>query len=376
LKFEEFIKLEPFSLSGQEKVRLLTDELCRLTEWHRLRCQSYQKLLSIFHPDFHPGTDSDLGSIPWLPVGVFKRKLLSSVPEDEIFKTLISSGTTGQQPSKIILDRHTAGRQTHALAHIMKSVLGPQRLAMLLVDTASASTNKEQISARTTGLLGMMNFGRDHFFLLDDQFQLNREGLTVFLQSHQSQRIFIFGFTFMIWQYLYKPLSASGIDLSGATVIHGGGWKKLENEQVSDAEFRARLEQALKIKDVRNFYGMVEQVGSIFMQSSDGYLYTPNFAEVLIRDPKTWKVAPVGEEGVIQVLSILPLSYPGHSLLTEDLGIEFGEGQSPEGWNGKRFKILGRVPKAELRGCSDVLAASAASAAVASAIHNGGPTPR
>jgi hypothetical protein len=50
----------------------------------------------------------------------------------------------------------------------------------------------------------------------------------------------------------------------------------------------------------------------------------------------------------------LPLSYPGHNILTEDIGIIKGIDNCKCGKKGKYFKVLGRVPDAELRGCSDV----------------------
>jgi hypothetical protein len=64
----------------------------------------------------------------------------------------------------------------------------------------------------------------------------------------------------------------------------------------------------------------------------------------------------MGSTGLIQVLSVLPKSYPGHSLLTEDLGTILGQDDCSCGWNGKYFKVLGRIPQAELRGCSDTFA--------------------
>ena len=59
------------------------------------------------------------------------------------------------------------------------------------------------------------------------------------------------------------------------------------------------------------------------------------------------------EEGLIQVLSLLPRSYPGHSLLTEDLGTIHGEDDCPCGRSGKRFSVSGRLKDVEIRGCSD-----------------------
>ncbi len=98
---------------------------------------------------------------------------------------------------------------------------------------------------------------------------------------------------------------------------------------------------------------MVEQVGSVFIENSDGYLHCPNFSDVLIRNPRDFSVQPHGTEGLIQVVSLLPKSYPGHSILTEDIGVVMGEDDASNGWKGKYFKILGRAKRAEIRGCSD-----------------------
>jgi len=67
----------------------------------------------------------------------------------------------------------------------------------------------------------------------------------------------------------------------------------------------------------------------------------------------TWEVLPFNHEGVIETVSILTASYPGHVLLTEDLGVVFGEDDCSCGRLGKYFHVNGRIPKAEIRGCSD-----------------------
>lgn len=56
------------------------------------------------------------------------------------------------------------------------------------------------------------------------------------------------------------------------------------------------------------------------------------------------------------MVSCLPHSYPGNSLLTEDIGMIEGVDDCPCGRKGKYIKILGRMKNAEIRGCSDTYA--------------------
>jgi hypothetical protein len=63
---------------------------------------------------------------------------------------------------------------------------------------------------------------------------------------------------------------------------------------------------------------------------------------------------PAGEVGVLEFVSPVPHSYPGNVVLTDDIGIIKDE-PCEYGLQGTRFKILGRLKKAEIRGCGDIL---------------------
>ena len=117
------------------------------------------------------------------------------------------------------------------------------------------------------------------------------------------------------------------------------------------------MTDACGLSDVHDYYGMVEQTGCVYMQCEHGHLHASNFSDVLIRRSGDFSLAERGERGIVQVVSVLPLSYPGHSLLTEDEGAVIGEDDCPCGRKGKYFKIFGRLKNAEIRGCSDTYAA-------------------
>lgn len=346
-----------FTLSQAERESRLLPELVELTEHHRTNSPEYARLLAALghHPGRRYGRIADL---PWLPVRLFKHHVLKSIPDDAVFKVLTSSGTTGEV-SRIYLDKEAAAVQQKMLSATLRTVIGPHRLPMLLVDTKALFTNRKSFSARGAGVLGLMNFGRNHTFVLDEQQRPDLAAVRDFLDRYGDQPFLIFGFTFMTWLYLYELARDNKLDLSNGILIHSGGWKKLADRAVDNAEFRRRFTEDTGLTRIHNFYGMVEQIGLTFLEGPDGGgLYCPDFSDIIIRDPRTWQEVPVGTPGVVEVISTLPRSYPGHVLLTEDLGVIHGIDDGI--WPGKRFSILGRLPKAEARGCSDTFTEAAA----------------
>lgn len=358
MTFEEFLEISPYSLTKEEKHRVLDDCLIKLTEYHYRHCESYRKMLD--------STGVDLGRIkhyedlPYLPVSLFKDLTLRSVEEGDVIKTMTSSGTTGQRVSKIYLDRETSANQTKTLTKIVSSLLGNKRVPMIILDSSNVIKDRNMFSARGAGILGFSMFGSKRIYALDENMELDVEGLKAFLSEHKEETIFLFGFTFMIWQHFYKKLLESGYrpDLSNGVLIHGGGWKKLVAESVSSAQFKKCLNEVcgISIENVHDYYGMVEQTGAIYIECEHGHLHASNFSDVIVRNPRDFSVAEIGETGVVEVVSVLPKSYPGHVLLTEDEGVVLGEDNCPCGRKGKYFRILGRIKNAEIRGCSDTYA--------------------
>jgi hypothetical protein len=198
-------------------------------------------------------------------------------------------------------------------------------------------------------------FGRDVEFALDDDMTLNVDRVTRFLEKYSDQNILLFGFTFIVWQHWIRYLEEASIKLpiGKGILIHGGGWKQLQSQAVSSNEFKRRLGSVSDIKRVHNYYGMVEQTGSIFMECKEGHLHTSSWSEIIVRDPMDFKALPKGTAGLIQLLSVIPHSYPGHSLLSEDEGEIVGVDDCACGRLGTYFRVHGRIQNAEVRGCSD-----------------------
>jgi hypothetical protein len=354
---DTYFTIPPYSLNKANKQALLSETLSNLTGFHYRECPSYRRILEAMQFDAAKvGTYYDL---PFVPVRLFKDYELVSVDRAEIIKTMTSSGTSGQKVSKIFLDKATASEQTRALSRIVTSYVGPKRLPMLILDSPAVLKNPAMLSARGAGILGFSLFSYDRIYAFDENMNLDCEVISAFLQKHQGEEILVFGFTFIIWRHFYQELRKIGFrpDLSNGTLLHGGGWKKLVDQAVSPADFKRSLRDVCGVERVYDYYGMVEQTGSIYMECEVGHLHTSIFSDVIVRRAKDFSVAPIGETGIIQLLSILPRSYPGHSLLTEDEGAVLGEDDCLCGRLGKYFQIAGRLRNAEVRGCSNTYAA-------------------
>jgi hypothetical protein len=343
-----------YGLSRAEKRLRLEGAFSELIRHHVENCSAYGRIMSA-RGIFTEGRFA-LEELPFLPVRLFKEQALRSVEEDKIIKVLTSSGTTSGQVSRIFLDRDTSLAQTRALVVILQSFIGTARLPMLIIDHPGVIKDRRSFSARGAGILGLSNFGRNHTYALNDEgMTLDMDAIRQFAKRYAGEKVLLFGFTFMVWKYFLQALAerSEHVDLSNAILIHSGGWKKLQDEAVDNSTFKSVVQKTIGARRIHNFYGMVEQVGSVFVECEYGHLHAPAFADVLIRNPWDWSIADTGELGIIQVLSVLPASYPGHSLLTEDMGAVLGEDDCPCGRLGKYFRVDGRIARAEIRGCSD-----------------------
>ena len=207
--------------------------------------------------------------------------------------------------------------------------------------------------------MGLEFAARRMIFALDDEMQLREDVLDDFVQTYGGDKFIIFGFTFMVWQHLFQRLKQMGrtADLSNGYLLTAGGWKKLVNLQISNVDFKKTGREICGITHYVDHYGMAEQTGCIYAECEYGHLHASIYSDVIIRRYRDFSPCAMGEKGFIQLLSTLPHSYPGHSILTEDEGIIEGEDDCPCGRKGKYIRILGRVEQAEIRGCSDTYGA-------------------
>ena len=352
---EAYREMPPFAEAQDGKDAFFHEEMMRLTEYHRGSCLAYDDICNGLKGFAGTGEEG-----PYLPVSLFKDLELRSVPAEDVVRQVTSSGTTGQQVSRIYLDADTAELQRWALCTITGDFIGTRRMPMLIIDSPDVLRDRSKFTARGAGILGFSMMSSKRFYALDANMDPDWESIEAFKEAAKDGPSFAFGFTFMIWAYFYQAMKKAGrtLDLGNCYLIHGGGWKKLQDQKVSDEEFRRALKETCGIQHVSDYYGMAEQTGSIFMQCPEGHLHASIYSDIDILDPTDFSPCETGEWGLIALRSWIPGSYPGHRLLTEDRGRILGVDDCPCGRKGKYFEISGRIKKAEIRGCSDTFAAN------------------
>jgi len=328
------------------------EPLAWLDAHHRKHCDYYRYYAETAFAD-NPTTKEEL---PFVPVRAFKEFDLFSVPEDAIVKVMHSSGTTGA-PSKIYLDNATAKAQTKSLALDFKKNIGKSRLPMLIVDNEKTVNSRSGYSARQAAINGFSMFAKKKCLALDEKNQIRVEPVLAFLEEHEDEPILVFGFTFLIYEFLLniRNKNIASIDLGRATILHGGGWKRLADKSISNTALKALALQTVNCKKLVNYYGMIEQTGSIYFECEKGRLHAPETGDILTRSFRDLSVVEAGNPGIIQVFSTLQHSYPGHSILTEDIGLVLPGGECSCGNPRPSVEILGRLERAEVRGCSDAI---------------------
>ena len=244
------------------------------------------------------------------------------------------------------------------IVKILSDFVGKKRLPMLIIDSSKVLKNRNLFSARGAAIMGLNVMATEMVYVLDEEMKLNTSVLKEFMKKHSGKPFIIFGFTFMIWEHFYQELKAMAIsfDMSRAYLLQGGGWKKLESLSVTRHVFKRSIQEVCGITHYVDHYGMVEQTGCIYAECEYGHYHASIYSDVIVRRHEDFSLCQMGEEGIIQVLSVLPHSYPGHALLTEDRGMIIGEDDCPCGRKGKYLEILGRIKSAEIRGCSDTYA--------------------
>jgi hypothetical protein len=360
-KIDRILSIPPYTAEPDERQAGLLELLKEELEFACERHAGYRSYVEHWPIDYRSA--ARVADLPFLPVGILKTDPpLSFVGPNEVKRVLISSATTSQSPSRVVLDAPTSRRMTKGTVVIVRDFIGSARRPYLVVDTPDQQAGAHAMGARGAAIQGLQPFASETFYCLnvngEGELDLDLEKVRAFAENWKDAELLVYGFTYILWNHLVRPLKSSGVclNLPNARILHSGGWKRLQDQAVEKTTFNEQLAEVFGCPSdhIIDFYGMVESVGIIFPDCSQGNKHGPLFGDVIIRDPLTLEPVAPGEHGIVQVCSILPTSFPGNLLLTEDMAQLIAYDGCPCGRRGISFRFAGRIPKAEIRGCGNI----------------------
>ncbi len=336
---------------SQRDEALFLEEMNSLTLHHLQGCEEFSRIWTGWKPA------KRVEELPFTHVGVFKHlELKTRIDSIKHERVAVSSSTSGVS-SRIARDELSSKLQGESTTKILTDFVGSDKRPLLILDSAK-SLRRRELSARVAAALSLQPLSTGiHFLLADPE---NPESMKWDLLSKlldSTGAFLMYGFSWILWLAWGKGSFPSEIRSllkdKMISFVHSGGWKKLDAIKVSRKEFDFQvLAHVHPSSRVVDYYGLIEQLGIIYPLCEYNARHVPVWADVIVRD--TYSLNPlIGEAGQLQLLNTITYGAPYHSVLSEDIG-RILPGDCPCGRSGKRFELLGRVPRAEVRGCANV----------------------
>jgi len=355
-KISKLLDLKPFEINQKEKNEVFKDAMQESLKHHYENSIEFKQICDNKGFDFKG--NFQLEEIPYIPVSIFKKFELTSIPKENIFKTIFSSATTSKTPSKIFLDRITSERQTKALVSIITDFLH-EKMDFLILDSKETISSSDNIKSRASAIRGFLPFMKSIKFTLNENLKINELDLQ---QIENKNQYCFFGFTWLIYQIIKENKNNKEIKnylskLNLPFILHLGGWKKLADINITREEFYKEISEFFNTEKDRiiDIYGMTEQLGTIYPDCKFGNKHVSVYSDIIIRNPLTLKNEEIGKSGLIQLLSPIPHSYPGISILSDDFGHLEGIDDCSCGRKGKYFRFDKRSESVDLKGCGDTI---------------------
>ena len=343
-----------FDYNKKEKNIYFEKNFFEIIKFHQKNCKDYFSILKKLGFQLNKKTKSS--DAPPIPVSIFKDNKLYSCKEKNIVKKLLSSGTTGNKQSQIFLDATNSKVQTKVLVQIMEYFFGKKRMPMLIIDKKFEYKDRTNLLASQAAVNGFSILAKKTYFALHSNGQINLKEIKKFMEEFAGEKKIVFGFTNKIFEFfLEKQNLSKNLQFKNCILLHGGGWKKIESKSMDPKKFKSELKKRYNFKKIVNYYGLIEQTGSIFVECNKCDAFKCSiYSDVYVRDENLKIEKQKNKEGLIQLMSLLPSSYPGNNILTEDLGVVCSSKTCKCNFKGKRFKIMGRSKESEIRGCANI----------------------
>jgi len=273
VNYDQIFKLEPYGLEEYKKIFFYFNLQKKIANYHILNCKEYRQIYETLFENIQKV--KTIEKLPYVHANIFKQYDLSSISKKNNYLTMFSSGTSNNNKSKINLDFKSSILQAKVLQKIIFNFISNKTNKIAIIDSEKNYNSKYHFSAKTAAIRGFSQFFKKKFFLLNDDYTINIKKFNIIKKL---DNILYFGFTSVVWENFLKYFQNQNIcNHKNSFFIHGGGWKNLLKRKISKKLLNHNISKILGINRVYNYYGMVEQTGSIFMECEYNYYHSSIF---------------------------------------------------------------------------------------------------
>ena len=311
------------------------EELAReLFRWQFERVRAFRRLCG--GHGVSPERLRSWRDLPAMPQQVFKRETLFAHAGSRAGAIYETSGTTTGEPGRQHLLR-TDIYEAVALAGARRAGLFDGAAEFHFIASSPRQAPHSSLSAMFGFWSRAASPGRGNFWMGAEPFAQLRVRLA------EGRRPVLLAGTAFGFVHFLDFLEGSRLPLPrGSRLLETGGFKGRSREVPKD-ELYAVLARTFGVpdEDIWNEYGMSELSSQAYARGTDGLHQTPPWARVLVVDPATGLEVGTGREGLVRWIDLANVDSV-LALQTLDRAV-----RTPEG-----FRLLGRLPRTEPRGCS------------------------
>lgn len=344
--------------SDQAFLRAVRD----ICAWHIRRCPEYRAVARElgFSPDRLAAVE-DLKDVPVLPTLFFKRHAVFSMPERwPMAMRVTSSGTSGRF-SRINFDWGCVFAEIPMVLRIGRrhGLISPVPANCVVLGYKPNKANKTGV---TRTMFGMTFFSpsirRTYALHYENGVYVPDLDRVIRDLEHYARSPFptrIIGFPSYLWFGL-KRMEELGVRLrlpKGSKILLGGGWKQHYSQEVEKSRLYDLVKQVLGIEEehIHESFGAVEHP-IFFNTCPKHHFHLPAYSRVLIRDVNTLEPLPMGQVGLVNLISPLIKATPVTSVMTDDLGYLTPGEDCGCGIRSPFLTILGRVGLNDITTCA------------------------
>jgi len=349
-----------YDLPGSDKAFLrATKDMCA---FHMKHCPEYRAIAQRLN--FDPQqleSIEDLVKVPMLPTLFFKRHAVFSMPSWwPMAMRVTSSGTSGKF-SRVNFDWGCVFAEIPMVLRIgfKHGLVSPKPTNCVVL---GYKPNKANSTGVTRTMYGMTYFSppvRRTYALqyengayVADLDRVIRD-LEEYAKSPFPTRII--GFPSYLWFGLQR-MEELGVRLKlrpGSKILLGGGWKQHYSQEVEKSRLYDLAHRVLGIteENIHESFGAVEH--PIFYNTCPRHhFHIPAYSRVIIRDVNTLEPLPMGQVGLVNLITPLIKATPVTSVMTDDLGYLSPGENCGCGISTPYLTILGRVGLNDITTCA------------------------